>query len=210
MLRRLRHRRSMWAAVAAGFVAFPALLGGVAAAPADHDQLLPPLELNPMEELPPDPAAVAAEQALARAGIIADLAPERYRTLVVETADRHQLDPRLVAAVVTVETNWDAEAVGGHAERGLMQILPSTGAYLAGLAGLNDYNLSDPATSLDLGSLYLAKLLRQYGTVEKALAAYNGGPRAVEHWASNGYVSRVLKLYHRTRSGAIRAADVAA
>ena len=126
---------------------------------------------------------------------IADLAPPEFRELVVKTANRYQIEPRLIASVITVETNWDPDAVGGHGERGLMQIMAATGAWLAGLAGMTEYDLSDPETSLDLGALYLSALLKEYGTVERALAVYNGGPRAAAGAETNPYVQKVFKHY---------------
>lgn len=197
MLRRLRRHRSLWAALAAGLMAVPALLGGVAAAPAQSTDSgeLPPPELNPLEGPPPDPANEVASRLLSQSQAIADLAPADFRMLVIAAANRHRVDPRLVAAVITVETHWDPHAVGGHGELGLMQILPSTGAFLAEERGLAEYDLADMETNLDLGAYYLASLTRAYGDPLKALAAYNGGPRAVENWQTNIYVRKVRKHY---------------
>jgi soluble lytic murein transglycosylase-like protein len=197
MLRRLRLRRSFWAAVAAGILAVPAMLGGVAAAPSKSQDALPPPEPDPGEPLPPDPNDLQARLALMQAERIADLAPEEFSGLVLSAANRHKVDPRLVAAVVTVETRWNPNAVGYHGELGLMQILPSTGAFLARRAGLKQYNLADPATNLELGALYLSMLIQEYGTKERALAAYNGGPRAADSWRTNRYVRKVLQYYYQ-------------
>jgi soluble lytic murein transglycosylase-like protein len=195
MLRRLRLRRSFWAAVAAGLALAPALFGGVAAAPADPDQsLLPPPEEDPRLTLPPHPAQIEATVE-ADGKRIADLAPEEFRPLVLAAAKRYGVDPRLLAAIATVETRWDPTAVGSHGELGLTQVLPSTGAWLARQAGLAEYNLADPETSLKLSALYLSMLMNEYGTPEKALACYNGGPSAVDDWETNLYARRVLKYY---------------
>lgn len=199
MLRRLRVRRSFWAAIAAGLAAAPALFGGVAAAPAESHDALPPPDLNLLATLPPDPAQAEAERVLAQGKLVADLAPEEFRPLVVKAANLYGIDPRLLAAVVTVETEWNPHAVGSHGELGLTQVLPSTGAWLADLAGMKEYDLADPETSLKLGALYISMLLKEYGTPEKALAAYNGGPGAVEHSETNLYARRVLKHYEAER-----------
>jgi soluble lytic murein transglycosylase len=195
MLRRLRLRRSFWAAVAAGLALAPALFGGVAAAPANPDQSLPPPDEDPRLTLPPDPAQIVATTEV-EGKLIADLAPEEFRPLVVKAAQSYGIDPRLLAAIATVETEWRPDAVGTHGELGLTQVLPSTGAWLASVAGLTEYNLADPATSLNLSALYLSMLLKEYGTTEKALACYNGGPSAVPDWQTNLYARRVLKQYY--------------
>ncbi|MDB4894608.1 MAG: murein transglycosylase-like protein [Firmicutes bacterium] len=194
MLRRLRLRRSFWAAVAAGLALAPALFGGVAAAPADGDRTLPPPDQDPRLTLPPHPAQIGATEQV-EGKLIADLAPEEFRPLVVTAAKHYGIDPRLLAAIATVETEWNPNAVGTHGELGLTQILPETGAWLAELAGLKEYNLADPETSLSLSALYLSLLLKEYGTPEKALACYNGGPSAVADWETNLYARRVLKHY---------------
>jgi soluble lytic murein transglycosylase-like protein len=129
---------------------------------------------------------------------IEDLVPPHYRELLLATAARHGLDPRLVAAVITVETRFDRSIVGSHGEVGLMQIMADTGAFLARHARLSTYDLTDDATSLDLGCLYLEILLREYGSVERALAVYNGGPRGAERWQTSPYVARVLQFYKRS------------
>jgi soluble lytic murein transglycosylase-like protein len=195
MLRRLRRRRSLWAAIAAGIIVVPALLGGVAAAPASSNDSLPPPELDPRETLPPDPAQIKAMLVMAQINEIVDLAPAEYRSLTVQAAAAYNIDPRVLAAIVTVETRWDPHAVGIFGERGLMQILPSTGAFLAREAGLAEYNLADPATSLMLGALYLSQLLNQHGNIQSALAAYNGGAEAALAAATNLYARKVLKVY---------------
>ncbi|HYF91370.1 MAG TPA: lytic transglycosylase domain-containing protein [Symbiobacteriaceae bacterium] len=195
MLRRLRLRRSVWLAVAVGILATPLLLGGATATPADAGDQLPPPEPDPRETPPPDGASAEALLELAQANTIADLAPEEYRSLVVAAASRHKVDPRLLAAVISVETEWDPTAVGMYGELGLMQILPETGAYLANEAGLTEYDLADPATNLALGALYLGKLVTEYGDVQTALAVYNGGPGALAYASTSVYAHKVLKKY---------------
>ena len=195
MLRRLRLRRSTWAAIAVGLLVAPLLMGGATATTADAGDQLPPPEPDPRETPPPDHAAAEARLALAQADAISDLAPEEFRQRVVTAAQRFKIDPRLLAAIITVETEWDALAVGRHGELGLMQILPETGAFLAKQAGLKEYSLADSDTNLALGALYLSELIREYGTIQNALAAYNGGPDAVADAASNLYAHKVLRRY---------------
>lgn len=181
MLSRFRQGLRWWKAVAAGLVIPPVLFGGVAAAPGEAPS-------------PSDPAELKANLDMDR---IADLVPAEFRPLVMEAAAKHQVDPRLIAAVVTVESQWDPTTVGLAGEQGLMQILPSTGAWLARRAGVQEYDLADPRINLDLGACYLAVLLQDYGTPEKALAAYNGGPQAAESWQTNLYARKVLKHYNK-------------
>lgn len=199
MRQRLRRRGFLWAALALGVAAVPTMLAATAAEPAqDAEPVLPEPEPDPTAELPPDPAELGRARLEELAARIEDLAPEEYRPLVVEVADRYGVDPRLIAAVITVESRWDPDAVGAHGERGLMQILPSTGQWLAGVMGLEAYDLSDPATSVEMGTFYLSALIAEYGSVDVALAVYNGGPRAAAGWETNPYRERVLAAYSST------------
>jgi membrane-bound lytic murein transglycosylase MltF len=118
-------------------------------------------------------------------------------TLLRESAQRHGLDPALLRAVVSVESNFKAEAVSPKGAQGLMQLMPSTAASL----GVRD--AFDPADNVDGGSRHLASLLASYGgDLKKALAAYNAGAGAVARHGgvppyreTREYVERVLKRY---------------
>jgi len=128
---------------------------------------------------------------------IADLVPAQYRDMVLAVADQYETAPRIVAAVGSVESQWYAKATGTHGDSGLMQILPSTGSWIAGRLGWENYDLYDPVTNLTMGAWYLHILHREYGSWEQALAAYNGGPRAARLGADFPYTRLVLGVYHR-------------
>jgi soluble lytic murein transglycosylase len=69
--------------------------------------------------------------------------------------------------------------------RGLMQLMPSTGAAVARKAGLKPSvrELYDIERNIDLGSIYYRQLLERFdGKRPLALAAYNAGPSRVQHW----------------------------
>jgi soluble lytic murein transglycosylase-like protein len=124
--------------------------------------------------------------------------PELER-LLEQTAERHQIDPALVRAVVAVESAWDPRAVSPKGAMGLMQLMPERAARL----GVSDP--FDPEQNLDAGVRHLRELLERYdGNLELALAAYNAGPGAVDR---NGrvpnipetmdYVRKITEAYFR-------------
>lgn len=120
-----------------------------------------------------------------------------YGSQIWRAARKHQVDGLLVAAVIEAESGFTPDAVSPKGAVGLMQLLPSTG----GLYGSPD--LLDTSTNLDLGTRYLARLLRDFdGDLERALAAYNAGPAAVARYGgvppfreTRQYVRKVLAIY---------------
>jgi soluble lytic murein transglycosylase len=82
-----------------------------------------------------------------------------------------------VAAVVREESSYYPRAVSRAGARGLMQLMPATARLLA-----PEGDLDDPAFNIDLGTRFLAGLMREFGDVRLALAAYNAGPKRVRQW----------------------------
>lgn len=119
------------------------------------------------------------------------LFPFPYRPQVVAAAGRNGLDPRLVLAVVRAESGFRPDAVSDEGAVGLMQLTPSTAAWVAGQrrlgATVTPADLRDPAYNLASGAWYLAWLLRQFGgRLPVAVAAYNAGPTTVRGWLDAG------------------------
>jgi Rod binding domain-containing protein len=101
----------------------------------------------------------------------------RFIKLISETADRHGLDPTLIAAVITQESGGNPMAVSPAGARGLMQLMPKTGDSL----GVDDP--FDPSQNIEGGTKYLKNLLDHFdGDETLALAAYNAGPSAVKRY----------------------------
>lgn len=118
------------------------------------------------------------------------LYPLNYHQIIVKEARRAELDPSLVAAVINVESRWQADAVSRKGAKGLMQLMPTTAEWIAdktGQAVITEQDLFSPETNIRLGVCYLADLLAQFGNDETlALAAYNGGRGNVKNWLEDG------------------------
>jgi len=112
--------------------------------------------------------------------------PWPHRELIMRHAELHDLDPFLVAAIIRVESSFRSEALSPQGARGLMQIIPTTGQWIANQKGLPNYSedsLFSPETNIMLGTWYLRNLKEQFdGEVVVALAAYNGGRGNVSTW----------------------------
>ncbi len=119
--------------------------------------------------------------------------------LVDTIAARHQIDPKLVLAIIAVESNFEVKAQSPKNAMGLMQLIPGTADRF------NIQNAFDAAQNIKGGIKYLRWLLSYYrGNVAFAAAAYNSGEKAVDRYQgvppypeTKKYVQRVLKLYRQ-------------
>ncbi|MFQ5466032.1 MAG: transglycosylase SLT domain-containing protein [Thermodesulfobacteriota bacterium] len=97
-------------------------------------------------------------------------------------------DPYLVAAVIREESTYNPGAVSRTGAVGLMQIMPSTGRYIAGRLGVEPFtrdDLLDPDTNIRFGAWYLGHLWRRFDhNVILTVAGYNAGPGAVSRWVA--------------------------
>ena len=127
---------------------------------------------------------------------------EKIDVMIREVSERYHVDPALVRAVMETESNWNTTAVSSKGALGLMQLIPGTAQQM----GVN--NAFDPKQNLDGGVRYLHTLLQRYnGDLDKALAAYNAGPEAVDrargipqYRETREYVQKVTDSYYRPGS----------
>jgi hypothetical protein len=120
---------------------------------------------------------------------------------ILADAERSNLDPRLIMALVTVESGWHPNAVSRAGARGLGQLMPTTAATL-------HVNPWDPAQNLRGAASYLRTLIDHFSdrganTMRYAIGAYNAGPHAVDKYngippytETRNYVKRVLNVWH--------------
>jgi hypothetical protein len=121
-------------------------------------------------------------------------------SLVEQTADRHQVDPQLVDAIIKVESQYDPTALSYKGAMGLMQLIPET-AQRFGVA-----NPFDPKDNIEGGVSYLKHLLDMFGgDLPRSLAAYNAGEGAVQrsggvpsYAETQAYVRKVTHIYQST------------
>ena len=155
------------------------------------------------------------------------LYPLPYFSTVMSAAARNHVDPMVVTGIMRQESAFQPDAVSGPGAVGLMQVLPKTAPHLAKRLhlGYTRARLFDPQYNLELGTLYLADLISQFGGTEAALAAYNAGEDRSALWTSErnfsepaefvesipfsqtrDYVQIVMKnaeIYHQLKTAAV-------
>ncbi len=118
-----------------------------------------------------------------------ELAYQRpYEKLVREAAIKYGIDPYLIWAVMREESHYRKEAVSWVGALGLMQIMPSTGKEIttALKVDFKEEDLLIPQINIEFGAYYISKMLNMFsGDIDKALAAYNGGPGNVRKWSKS-------------------------
>lgn len=116
-----------------------------------------------------------------------------YGSLIQKHATTYGVDPHLVEAMIQHESSGNPKAVSPKGATGLMQLMPDT----AREEGVR--NPFDPDENIRGGAQRLAKLLKDFGTPEKALWAYNAGPDSARTRPmpdeTRKYIQNVLKTY---------------
>jgi soluble lytic murein transglycosylase-like protein len=119
-----------------------------------------------------------------------------------EASQQYGIDPKLIQAVIHVESNFDPQAVSSKGAQGLMQLMPQTA---------KDLQVSDafsPKENIVGGTRYLRYLLDMYNQdLSLALAAYNAGPEKVNlyrgippYQETRTYVQKVTQIYNQLKS----------
>jgi soluble lytic murein transglycosylase-like protein len=117
-----------------------------------------------------------------------------YDPIIESASGKHDVDARIVKALIQVESSFNPRARSPKGAMGLMQLMPKTARQYA---ARNPY---DPTSNIEAGTKYLSKLLSEF-ELPLALAAYNAGEGAVRRFGgippyaeTQAYVAKILSL----------------
>ncbi|MEW6427484.1 MAG: transglycosylase SLT domain-containing protein [Thermodesulfobacteriota bacterium] len=126
----------------------------------------------------------------------------RFDQHISTAASKYGVDPKLIKAVIKVESAFNHHAVSRKGAKGLMQLMPET------IQDMQVGNPFDPRENIEGGTRYLKWLLDSFGELELALAAYNAGPGRVREVGgipaipeTRQYVRKVLRAYQNFHAG---------
>jgi soluble lytic murein transglycosylase len=112
--------------------------------------------------------------------------PAPHSDILHPTAQGLGLDQAWVYGLIRQESRFISDAQSGVGASGLMQVMPSTGKWVASKIGMNEYGhdmLSDIRTNILLGTNYLNMVLNNAdGSQVLATASYNAGPGRTRTW----------------------------
>jgi soluble lytic murein transglycosylase-like protein len=126
----------------------------------------------------------------------------RYRDIVLDIAEKYDMDPLLIHSIITVESDYNPFSVSSKGAAGLMQLMPETA---------RDYgvkNVYNPRENIEGGVKFLKDLNKKYkGREDLILAAYNAGPEIIKKYKgvppypeTINYIRKVKNVYYgRTR-----------
>ena len=112
--------------------------------------------------------------------------PMRYCEIIEHYADKYDLPPELIYAIIRAESSFNRYAVSHAGASGLMQIMEPTGYWAAEQIGIADFDYArifEPELNISIGVWYIHRLIGQFGgNLDTALAAYNAGSGNVSSW----------------------------
>ena len=156
--------------------------------PATNKVIIPPTLPEKCPTIDPGTSSVSA---------CPKKAERLFHSIIMQAANRNQVDPALVKAIIMAESSYNPRAISKKGAKGLMQLMPGTAK------ALGVENSFDPEHNINAGVRYFKQLLNQFdGDMKLALAAYNAGSRKVRQYqgvppykVTQYYITKVYKYY---------------
>lgn len=158
-----------------------------------------------VEKVADTPRSIAATRTAATVNGEVMPTKEEIHEMLAHSGAAHDIDADLLASVMKAESGGQVRAISRTGARGLMQLMPATASQM----GVHD--AFRPDQNIAGGTAYLDELLTRYrDNIALALAAYNAGPAAVDHYhgvppyrETKEYVARVIREFNKRKQMAL-------
>lgn len=120
--------------------------------------------------------------------IINTFYPRKYSQYVTDYSNEYETDEDLVYAIIRTESGFNPNAVSNVGARGLMQLTKETFDWVKSKVSDKTSTFDDmftPELNIKYGTYLISYLLKEFGNVEAAAAAYHAGRGAVGNWLNN-------------------------
>lgn len=115
--------------------------------------------------------------------------PKPYWDLVEKYCKKYDINPSVIYALIRSESFFDADISSSAGAIGLTQLMEFTGSDIAKRLKIQDYSLTDPETSINFGTYYLAELIRRCdGSQLQGFFSYNAGITRVRRWLQSSLI----------------------
>ncbi|MBT3814595.1 transglycosylase SLT domain-containing protein [Candidatus Woesearchaeota archaeon] len=137
----------------------------------------------------------------------------QYDDLIQDAAERYNIDKEVMSALIIKESDGNFKAKSHVGARGLMQIMPRTGKYLAEIMGdkfveltgrstLRTSDLYDPKINIEMGAFYLRFIHDRYG--DRILKKREQASKDYQEWTAADRWDFTMACYNRGPSGMTR------
>lgn len=114
--------------------------------------------------------------------------PTKYKEYVYKYSNEYGIDPMLVFSIIREESKFFPYARSKKDAKGLMQISNITEDWAFKELNIENSNIYDPKTNIQIGTWYLSKLLKEFKNEDFAIIAYNCGSGNLKSWMNKNYV----------------------
>ena len=134
------------------------------------------------------------DERAAREQALYETYPLKYEELIEQKAEKYNLSPAFVAAIMLNESSFRPDATSSVDARGLMQLMDDTAGWIHGKLRRTDpydfNDLYDPETNVEFGCWYLQFLSERFrGDPILVAAAFHAGQGEVQNWLNSSLYS---------------------
>ena len=124
-----------------------------------------------------------------------------YLNIIETESNNFSLNKNLVLAIIKTESKFDKNAVSSAGAIGLMQVIPSTGVWIAEKLNVENFKIDDlynEEINIKFGCFYLKYLFDRFEDESVVICAYNAGPNLVASWLLDENYSKNNKTLLKT------------